>query len=330
MRPLVSLAMIALVKDNDARRVMRRAIASVLGVFDEIVLVLDDRTPPEMVIACIEDCGWLPRVTTATQRFESFSRQRKIAQEICAGEWVLVLDADDVFAGVGNLRACMESAADEVDAIFGEHRSVDENGVLIETSRYPIAYRRSRCTWKWREHSQLLGVRVAVDSTAVVRKTYRSEDLPAKARRAIPLLMRDLEDAPNDAHAPFFLARSFWMIRDTENAELWARRATEIAPADRGFSGAWALLAWATLFRHGVDRATKVVEDGLVHHGLMPDLLHVAAFLAAARWMNASQSPANPYRVTAQNSPKYLPALVANAQRLGWPIAPAKAPACPS
>jgi tetratricopeptide (TPR) repeat protein len=319
----ISLAMIALVRNDAERAALWRALLSIDGACDEIVVVLDQRSI-EIDERSFIAAGLAPTALVRRREFGLFSAQRNFADSLCSGEWTLLLDADDVYATVGDLRELIESAEDDVDAIFGEHRSVDEHGAVIEVSRHPVAYRRGRCSWIWREHSQLAGVRIALDSTAVVRKNYRSSDLPAKARRAIALLERDLADAPGHPHAPFFLARSYWLLNDVENAEKWARRTIELAPRDPGYAGAWVMLAWAGLSLHGIGRATAVVNEGLLSHGAMPDLLHVAAFLAAARWMTAAQDPQGPYRLTTQSSRKHLGALAASARSLGWPIAPAQ------
>jgi tetratricopeptide (TPR) repeat protein len=323
--PLASLAMIALVRDRTTEKALVRALQSVepllaVGI-DEARIVLDDRS---MALDWqVRDGGRDDGTLSFTRRAwpESFADQRNFADSICRGDWIVLLDADDVYETTGDLRRLMLEAPSDVDAIFGEHRSVDEHGAVVEVTRHAVAYRRGRCSWKWREHSQVLGIRRCIDSTAVIRKTYRKADLPGKARRAIPLLMRDLEDEPKSAHAPFFLARSWWLLGDARQAIAWARRAIDLAPDDRGYATAWVLLAWATLDTEGVPAAGAVVDEAMRWHPTMPDLLHARAFLAAARWMDACQEAESSWRITGISTARFAPRLAEMAMSLGWPIA---------
>ena len=321
MRKLCSLAMIVLARDLDAVRAYHRALESAFSVADEVVVVVDDRTPADLM-------GWFrqydpdgPTLRAERRAFANFSDQRNYAASLCRYEWAIVLDADAILEGGRELAAEIASAPEDVDMILAHIVAVDAAGRERTRLSWPVAYRRARCSWKYRGHNQLQGARAWAQSRCTIRSIYRDEDAAARAKRTIPLLMEDHAEDPNDPHAPFFLSRAHWMAGDLTAAASWARRSVDLAPDGVGFSTAWPLLAWATLDLDGVVAAERVVDEGLRRHPTMPDLLDLKAFVCKARQMDAIQDPSNAYAITEQSSPKFLPRFLEIAQSIGWPLA---------
>ncbi len=83
---LLSVAIIA----RDEQRHIGAAVASVAGLADEIVVLLDPRTRDRTAEICMQAGA---RVIDAP--FESFPAQRNRALAECHGQWVLFLDADE-------------------------------------------------------------------------------------------------------------------------------------------------------------------------------------------------------------------------------------------
>lgn len=322
---LCSLAMIALVRTPAEDAAMRKAIESVRAVIDEVVLVLDDRSiavePP-------------PGAVVVRQRFESFSDQRNAAHALCRGRWHLILDADDWFASLGDLRERMAKARPDTVAIDCVEVSIDGNGKEIDNGTTKVIYRRD-VRWKYRGHNQPRFNGEPVNpakverSTAVMVYTHRAEDSKARAERTIPMLMLDLAENPGDPHAPFFLARMSWLVGDLAGMQKWARECGRLVPEAVNYSPCWVMDAMATLDLDGLDAAEAVVDRGLLAHptrvvngGMvgMPDLLDLKAFIAKAKWMKAIQNRANPYNSTHLSSPRTLKNFLLSAPFLGWPI----------
>lgn len=100
MRPRVSLAIITL---NEARAI-ERCIASCRGLVDEVVVVDSGSTDGTQEIA-----AWLG-ARVVHRDFDSFGPQKNRAVELCTGDWVLNLDADE-WLGDG-LCAAIRAAVD--------------------------------------------------------------------------------------------------------------------------------------------------------------------------------------------------------------------------
>jgi glycosyltransferase involved in cell wall biosynthesis len=83
---MLSVAIIA----RDEETHIGAALASVAGLAGEVVVLLDDRTSDATATICREH-GALVFV----ERWRNFSAQRNRALELCRGEWVLFLDADE-------------------------------------------------------------------------------------------------------------------------------------------------------------------------------------------------------------------------------------------
>lgn len=86
MDTLLSLAIIA----RDEERHIGACLESIAGVADEVVVLLDDRTRDSTAVLC-NAYGAQVHV----ERWRGFSAQRNRALELCRGEWVLFLDADE-------------------------------------------------------------------------------------------------------------------------------------------------------------------------------------------------------------------------------------------
>ena len=108
-RPLLSVAVIA----KDAGASIEALIASIRGVADELVLVLDDRTTDdtEQLAAKLLCMGLPPKLKVYPYAWpHSFSKARNYAQSRCRGKYVLWMDADEELAPQtrGDIRPLLE------------------------------------------------------------------------------------------------------------------------------------------------------------------------------------------------------------------------------
>jgi glycosyltransferase involved in cell wall biosynthesis len=82
----LSVAIIA----RDEQRHIAEALASVAGLADEVVVLLDDRTSDATESICVAQGAIVYH-----ESWRGFPAQRNRALERCRGEWVLFLDADE-------------------------------------------------------------------------------------------------------------------------------------------------------------------------------------------------------------------------------------------
>jgi hypothetical protein len=314
-RPLCSLAMIALVRDEAELEAIKRALASVASIVDQVVVVLDDRSLDS-------DALNLVGALVIRRKFESFSDQRNFAASLCSGEWVLVLDADDHFIDVGDLRVAMQVAPRDVARIQCTETVVDEVGHEIERGTTVVAYRRAACSWKYRAHNLLVGADgPRMQSTAVMLYAHpRDATGEAHWRRTIPLLLRDVEENPGDARPPYLLARTHWVLKDVAETKRWAALAVDLDPTSLEHAPAWWLLAISTFDEDGPDACEAVAERGLRVHPQHIDLLDIRAMVFAVRKMLACSDPANPFLRNTMGTIRYAKRLEEVALSLGWPI----------
>lgn len=86
LSPLLSVAIIA----RDEERYIADALASVAGLASDIVVLLDDRSRDGTADLCRAH-----GVRLYVEPWRGFPAQRNRALEVCVGEWVLFLDADE-------------------------------------------------------------------------------------------------------------------------------------------------------------------------------------------------------------------------------------------
>lgn len=202
MTPRISLCMIV----RDEAAVLARCLASARGVVDEICVVDTgsvDRTP---AIAA----EWGARV----QRIpwpNSFAEARNVSLEMATGEWVLVLDADEVLAaetasGVRDLA----SREDLAGALFAFRHQIDGKTVLGRVLRFfrnDPAHRfvgavHEQLGPAFEERAAQGGQRILLSHVVVDHDGYDSavQSAKGKAERNLALFERGLREDPQNAY----------------------------------------------------------------------------------------------------------------------------------
>jgi hypothetical protein len=323
--PLASLAMICLIRDEAELRDAARAVKSVGPACDEVVIVLDDRSMERSMIYEFTSWDHTVPVRIVRRPWPGFAAQRNEAASLCRGKFVVVCDGDDYFRDLGDLRALIESAPDDVDVIACENVNENEHGV--EASRHPqwVAYRRDRCHWERGTHNQLVGAKKSGSSTAVLVSIYDSRRVRERFERAVGPLLAEAEKNPSDVHTAYFLAQTYGMVGDWPNVEKWAAKTIELAPDDPHWANAYEMRFKAALSRTlSVDAATEVLIEGLEHHPRHRGLLRWQAYVALARWSLEESAPDSPYVMNENTSARFHAHLPRAAELLGFPIRAAR------
>lgn len=235
--PLLSACLIV---KNEAD-VLADCLRALHGLADEIVVYdtgSDDGSPAlaRAVGAIVVQGEW----------HDDFARARNAALACCRGEWVLSVDADEVFDGdPAALRATLETPP--VDAFALEIRNRGGDGQPDAAHRACRVFRRAHFRWQGRLHEQVVHRRAGadfplavLDGGRLIHSGYTPERMRRKGKAERNLRLATLDAAaggdrdPGDALVN--LACSYVLAgRDEEALALFvqARALAAAAPARR-------------------------------------------------------------------------------------------------
>jgi len=219
-RPKISLCMI--VRDEEA--FLEDCLKSVEGVADEVVIV--DTGSTDRTVRIAEACGASVHHHEWT---DNFSEVRNAALERAAGDWILVLDADerlDAGSKAAVLRAVSKPTADAYELTVRNYRSSSPTPEGY-THRVCRLYRnRPEYRYRGRVHEQIAASiaaaagRVGRLNALVHHYGYRPEALEERSKheRYIPLLEADLKEDPRDPRCLYNLGMAYWSSGQAEKA----------------------------------------------------------------------------------------------------------------
>ena len=312
--PVISAAMI--VKDEAEN--LEACLRSIQQVVDEVVVLDTGSTDQTKEIA--RRLG--ARVHEELWQ-NDFSLHRNHSIELCRGRWVFIIDGDEVLRESGDLRELLVGGAESAGADAVIVRVDTCTGDQVREQLFSVrAFRRDSGRFEYPIHNQLIGITSAVPSSAVIRSEY-SQSSKDRSARAIPALLRLVEECPEDPHGPFYLAMTYRGAGDAEQTRKWARRATELAPENPLYAVAWVWLVYSTFAVDGADAAEAVLKQALGFHSGLADLHHAQMATAAFRWSQAAKDP-GPYMFQPQASTRYLPNIAEACRLLGFPFTAGK------
>lgn len=210
-RPLISLTMI--VKNEEAN--LPRVLASAQGIADEIVVVdtgSTDRT--------VEVARALGAKVSFFKWVDDFSAARNFALEQATGEWVLILDGDDVAVETtpGDFRREVEKLADHVQFMRVPIKSPHAGGAgfTIFGSRR-LLRNVPEIRWHHPVHEMLFhsslesspGVEVGSDALVIEHVGYADQahrSKEQKGARNMRIIKRAIAQYPENSHWHYYLA----------------------------------------------------------------------------------------------------------------------------
>ncbi|MFC5401742.1 glycosyltransferase [Cohnella soli] len=205
---MISLAMI--VKNEE--QYLARCIHSAAAMVDEIVVVDTGSTDRTVDIAL--------EYGAKVFHFEwcdDFAAARNYALEMTSGKWILVLDADEYFveANVDALRGFTSTNIQRVGVIDMVSRFVEDGQIFEGRHTVPRLFPRG-ITYVGRIHEQLTPLLPrAATGLKLLHDGYYMTD---KSTRNIPLLLKALEDEPEDAYLNFQLGKQYQGAKQHEQA----------------------------------------------------------------------------------------------------------------
>ncbi|MCB9539592.1 MAG: glycosyltransferase [Myxococcales bacterium] len=307
---------------RDAARLLPRCLDSLQGVVDEIVCVDTGSTDDTPAIA--ERFG--ARVLRSPWR-DDFSFHRNESLEASTCDWVLVIDGDEWLTTPAALRPAVEgaAAAQTLDALLVRVDTVtdgfgpDVGGRPGERFWSARLFRRDGAYYEYPVHNQLRGIRHVGMSSLALGSDYCGT-VEGKLARSIPLLHRMLEAGTDDAHAHFYLAKSYFVAGRLDAALKHARAAEPLVDDGAQYAPLWVWMFYAALAVEGLAAADEAVRRGLERHPDFPELHHTAIACAMLRW-NASFGRAARYVATPQTTAGYVGRLPVAMEALGVPLA---------
>lgn len=231
--PTVSLCMIL----KNAESTVARAIESVRGLYDEVVVVLDDATT-DGTAQVLEQFG--ARVTTKS--WTGFADARNLAFDEARGKWAIILDGDEEFVNLGDLREKIAEAvlSEETDGVGVEVQSVigdegQKKRLGTRGDQIRVVRICDRIRWKFEIHNQLRGWRPhsILKSDAVLHAYYPASYEDRNERNEGRLLRyRQRHDKGSEEwmHATAYLCRGAAAVADHSSAIRYARESIEQSP----------------------------------------------------------------------------------------------------
>ena len=205
-----------------------RSWESVKNAVDELVVVDTGSTDDTVMLA--QKAG--ARIFSYKWQ-EDFAAARNFALDRLTGDWVVFLDADEYFSAetCGNLRKVITKQSADTRLILVQRQDLDESGKVVLSIYVPRIFRiDEHLRYKGAIHEELRCDGELISEIAVIDSQeltlmhtgYAGEVGIAKARRNLPLLLREMEKGEEPGRFYGYIAEAYDGIGDRENAMKYA------------------------------------------------------------------------------------------------------------
>ncbi len=208
------------------------SIKSIQGVYDELV-VLDtgssDGTKEQAATlgATVYDYIWQ----------DDFAAARNEALKLVTGDWLLFLDADEIYQGKESLRSLLEAAATSsagYEAIIFDRWNVDGRWQRVDEkpTRVVRAFRRAlHLYYEGRIHERLINDRAELRYYEAPAEYwfshtgYSEDKIDGKFARNLYCLQKDIEKRGLQEEHYFYLGITYFGLQEYEKARVFAKKA---------------------------------------------------------------------------------------------------------
>lgn len=207
----ISLAMIA---KNEGKHI-KRCLDTVRDIVDEMIVV--DTGSNDNTVHIAEKCG---AKVFDFEWCDDFSVARNYATEKCSGDWILVLDADE-YISIGNrktLEEFIKTNGNAIGRIEQHNKYEDENGLAFSSEYISRFYPRD-IKFKGIIHEQLDSNinRIKMDFRVEHSGYYKVN----KSQRNLPLLLKQLENNPEDTYTLYQIGRTLYVDKAYLEAQIY-------------------------------------------------------------------------------------------------------------
>jgi glycosyltransferase involved in cell wall biosynthesis len=278
----ITLSMIA---RNEAEY-LEECLQSVQGVVDEIVLVDTGSTDATPQIA--ERYG--AKVIHAEWQ-NDFAAARNIALQHATGDWILVLDADERLTPESKQAILNAARHPQFVGYYLEILNEIREGDYFVHRLVRLFRRMPYARWEGAIHEQIIPSlvshkgRIATVAAQVRHLGYSKEVMRSrdKAQRNIEIILRELEQDPDDLFHKFNLANTYFALGDYEQAAYWAEQTCPYLRGDEDYAGQiWAnwveslthLEQYESALQVGADALARGIDHPMVHYTLAAWSMH--------------------------------------------------------
>ena len=203
---LISLCMIV----KDEAEVLPRALQNLGAFADELIIV--DTGSTDDTVAIAEAHG--AKVLHYDWQYPGHKGEaRNVGVDAATGEWIVVLDADEIIRQPSDLREWLESLADRVTAANVLFENYAEDGRVSLRWYQQRIWRNGTYRYIHREHEMPVPVNgtdmAEVGCNIVFEHRPPSIREKPKIKPMLDRLIADVEERPGDAHSLYFLHRQW-------------------------------------------------------------------------------------------------------------------------
>jgi len=237
-------------------------LASLVGVVDEVVVVVDAASVPETATIARE-AGCRVHI----QPWRGYGPQRTDSIRLCRAPWVLVIDADEEIVSGDDIRDTLATAPEGVDGLavrmeIGAYGS----GEVIRSHSIRVV-RREKAWYEHAEHNELRGV-TSVGRCGITIRTSYADRSPESVSEKLSRLMELAAKEPTVQHHAYHVAKTLRALGSLEASGQWAARCIELDETSMYGAAAYYELAYAAGATGGMAiqdevllRATKLHPD---------------------------------------------------------------------
>jgi len=220
---------------------------------------------------------------------DDFSLHRNQSLSYATGDWILIMDADEVLApGSGALlRRTIREANPETTHFFCQ--LIDENhdgSTRSISSACRIFRNKMGFRYQGIVHNRLCQVGKAKSTPIrIIHKGYdlSPEEMSIKFKRTAALLERQLKENPDDIFALFNITQSYCMKGESKEAIIFGEKVRGLLK-DAGFQpryylNVYYLLAISYLSMGNLEKVAEVCEEGITIEPSYLDLVFLLAYI---------------------------------------------------
>lgn len=284
MTGVLPLSLCMIVRNEE--HCLASCLASVRPLVKEIVVVdtgSTDRTREVAAAAgaCVYDFGWC----------DDFAAARNYSLELATGDWILVLDADEVLEPVRREEMAGLLAADGVEGYFVTVRSYLDSGCeAVEDMVVRLFRNRPFYRFEGAIHEQVAGTikrhnnggGLARSDLIIHHMGYLNREIGAKdkRRRNIRVIKKALAGSPSDPFLHYSLGIEYLLSGRTDEGIGCLERALGLMKGDEGYCRDLLITLGLGLLKAGRrDKLAGMLETTLSIYSGDPDLVLIRGML---------------------------------------------------